>query len=310
MQLRASKRAVRGRPFASAGAVALASLAWFAGAAGSPAVGGGLVLQRVGPAPAQIPPLLRRRASSVAPPDAPLAIKDDLPSTRWVVPRFTVDTRSPTGETTLVAVRNPNPFTVNGGIVYFSVHSAELMRKGFELASKEILTVNLRDVPAVVDAADPDGLARGWVRVTSATHPVTGDFFQVDPGQDFASGMRMFDLERELCRKWEVRFLQGGPFSSGTVIDLLITNPQGADPQRDPRTLIIDVWDEDATRVATYFGWTDQTSLELRADEVVLGVPFGVLRIEFAVGYAQVAATYRAEGRYSVGIKGLCVSFD
>lgn len=167
---------------------------------------------------------------------------------------------------------------------------------------------------AVRDAlVDGDGMARGSVRaylalecpgpsVTSESLVgVFGDYFRVDPVENFASSGRLLHSE-DFGRAWESRFLLGFPFD-GTVCDLYFPTLEAG----ELTTVTLGVIDEDGNAVVL-FGRTKSvgaySTIDLGEDLVPrFGEipPFG--RIGFLSSYPfSVACTARAEGRYSVSL--------
>lgn len=178
--------------------------------------------------------------------------------------------------------------------------------------------------------------------IATADNVLWGDVFFVDPGNDYAQGMEavgiwadpaQFDLPREytfygrlanwgsyddrtpLPRRWEQRFLNGGPFNGGT--DLIVWQ-EPADPAATPiacaahppwypLTATIEVWDEDSNGPATL---PDNTfplvTQRVNLDDLPspsLPYDFGWLRLLSRAG-AWVVPAMSAEGRYSIALDG------
>jgi hypothetical protein len=191
------------------------------------------------------------------------------PSSDLLLPWFEVHLAE--GRTTLFAVGNSAAEAVTVKASVTSNWGIPVLERSFELAPGEVRTVNLRDwvvagdVPAPAlgkkqlahvqaaltgqpspkdglyygaqaDPFDP-ALAAGFVtlRVKSAPRhdSLWGDYFWVDPGQDFAEGELLVNIDElsscgSLCDHHRVRFLDGGGFDGGTK--LVVWTPRRRQP--------------------------------------------------------------------------------
>jgi hypothetical protein len=77
-------------------------------------------------------------------------------------------------------------------------------------------------VPGI--SADPQtGFKTGYVTLDSwPADAMTGDYFRVDPTNNFASGDELVNPERSPCLHWDSRFFNGGVFSGGTTFTFLV----------------------------------------------------------------------------------------
>jgi hypothetical protein len=155
-----------------------------------------------------------------------------------------------------------------------------------------------------------DGFRRGWARIIADDGPISADYFQIDPGNDFAAGSRPVDLDAgEFCSQATVRFLIGGGFSGGTKLFFMLDSPLGGDVNTDPPSITGDVYLEDSTFVGSFEIYTNNFTLEVDAADLVdPGTNFGSFDIffenNFAGGY--VHGEYKANNRFSVSLKGVC----
>lgn len=230
-------------------------------------------------------------------------------TTRLLVPWYEVDRRSAGGKTTLIAVRNTQSNRLNDVTIDFhSVDGELLAQRDVELGPLETVTLNLRSIRDL--EADSDGIARGYAIVDSFWN-VTGDSFQVTPGQNFATGERLAD---NLCDEWDLRFLSGGGFGGGTDVKLYVRNPLGGDPQSDDPTVRVTAVTESGDVIGSRNLFLEDRAQALTADDILAplgGAPSccGSLIFDFAReadgGFVQ--GTYSAEDRYSVGLQGTCL---
>jgi hypothetical protein len=172
----------------------------------------------------------------------------------------------------------------------------------------ETRTFNLRDNPGL--AADGDGFARGFVEITTTgnsdqTPVLAGDYFQVDVGDNFATGDRLV-RGSDLCDDATVRFLELPLPGSGTRLTVWIANPRGSGPA-DPPSFTVRVFDEPGNEVGvpTEFR-VDAHALELEAS-LLSALSFGTLRFDFGNSNGgTVYAESSAQGRFSIGVTSQC----
>ncbi len=224
-----------------------------------------------------------------------------------IVPLFEVDTSSVSGTTTLFAVRNLTGSSRGVDITYYTVDGLEQRSDFINLDARETHTVNVRDVAGL--DTDPDGFKRGYIEVfgiadTDGSPTFAGDFFQVDVGDDFATGERMRRLS-EACEVESLRFLEFALPGSGTEITVWLQFPQGTGAG-DPSSLVVRRYDEAGNFLGTTSFKTNDHVLQISASDLA-AVPFGTFELDFGnsgrgFGYAESAT----QGRFSVGVDSQC----
>jgi hypothetical protein len=238
---------------------------------------------------------------------APRAKSDTGPSYQLWVPFFEVDGNNPAGVTTLFAVRNRGAHTVNVHYWYYQPDvSGQVVRTG-TLAPHQTQTINIRDVPGI--AADPaTGFKRGFVVMNTDDYSPTlmGDFFRVDPTNNFASGDALVSADTT-CHHWDSRFLNGGPFTGGTTFTFFLglNDSGGISP-----AVVGQVYDEPGTHRGTVQIYTADHVFEVNTAELpaaILGT-FGAIEwtVQNPIASSVILATYRASGRYSVEVPSMC----
>lgn len=256
--------------------------------------------------PATAPPATAPPVTRSTDPASGLVPRVDSPSTVLLVPFYEVDTLSPTGTTTLFAIRNltDNPTTLS--IAYLSTTGA-LHSETVMVGPLETYTRNVRDVAGL--GVEGDGFARGLIRVGPAPGTVqpanlTGDFLQVNVRDNFATGDRMIQAA-DVCNYIEVRFLT---FGSGTEFRLLVNNPQGTDPATDFPSVSLQVYGEDGNYYAGFNFFTNSPTVYFNTDDLALPIAFGTIVFSFDHSNGGfVYAEYSAEGKFSVGMNGSCL---
>lgn len=230
--------------------------------------------------------------------DARTDEKVDPPANDFFVPYFAVDTTASSGTTTLFGVRNPAGDGRQLLVLYAAPDGTELDQEQVVLSPGATFTRNLRDLGL---PADPDGFARGWVRI-SADGPIVGDYLQVDLGNDFATGDRLVAFD-DFCTEQEIRFLDVG---SGTVLHVMLNAPQGTNVQADPASVVVRPIDEAGNALPAAAIYTDAFSFSLEA-EAITAAKFGTFVLDFTNSNGGVVfGEYSAGGRFSVGMNGAC----
>jgi hypothetical protein len=257
-------------------------------------------------------------AANAEPPPSP-PTKAATAATRLLLPMYTVDTVDPTGSTTILAVRNQIDMSTMVVFRYYSTDRPQAPQHSETviLPGKAVHPVNIAFIEEL--AADADGIARGYV-IIEGLDPWTsiqGDYFQVSPGEDFATGFRLVNTtpassHYELCSLFTVRFLNGGPFDGGTRLVIWRELDVPSDPGET--AFSVAVYDEPGELLMVRDFQTDQTVLDISANEVLqplLSTEFGVFEFQFGAGVVgHVSAQMSAEGRYSVGLEASCGDFD
>ncbi|MEO1084969.1 MAG: hypothetical protein AAFY88_12060, partial [Acidobacteriota bacterium] len=252
--------------------------------------------------------------------------KRAVPSGDVLVPLFEVDTTDPAATTTLWALRNDSLESVDVEVLYYEPDAPQAFQRRdvFTLAAKSIKTVNIRFVENL--EVGPDGFARGYVifrALTDGFDQLQGDYFLITPGQNFASGFRMINIDEgsvhnELCRKATIRFMRGGGFSGGTTYRVWFeadTPPSGA------QTVVnYAVFDEQGNLIIEAELPVEESAFDVDI-ATLLGpfqgqVNFGAVEFSFSgsVGtpprnrLGTVSGVLDALGSYSVGIEASCSS--
>lgn len=238
--------------------------------------------------------------------------KLDKPSAALYLPYFENDVTGGSFKATLFAVRHPGgaPATT-GSVKYFDVQGNLRTIEPFMLAPNAVFSRNLRDVPGLV--TDPDGFSRGFALIESVGTPLSGDFFQVDPNGNFATGGRLIGTT-DLCTLWDFRFALGGAFDGGTTLQIFVNQPLGIGPSDPPSAAVI-VYDEAGMAFGTVGLQMNQNAVSVDVGDITAALPggigpvFGSLWIGFgpATGGGYIQGTYTAENRYSVSAKGSCL---
>lgn len=222
-----------------------------------------------------------------------------------VVPGFSVAVDEPSGPTTLVAIRNTSDEPTTATVAY---HGAEVLEspvwsEDVPLAPQATVTwdvrsklENLSSVPVVL------GEARGLIVITEDAGTdapnLVGDYFLLDPGNDFASGARLGrERPATLCMREEVRFVE---FGSGVRLRIVLD---------EPGTFTYSAYSESGEVLVERESFTASSHLLiLDLAELVTGANFGTLVFDFStVGGGSVTAKYEAFGRFSVSMPGACV---
>lgn len=226
-----------------------------------------------------------------------------------LVPFFRVDTTDPAGTTTLFAVRNLTDAHVSAGIEYFTVQGVSQRIDDVMLGPHDTVTVNVRDIPGLATAMD--GFSRGYVEISTAGNPdmtpvLAGDFFQVDVGNDFATGDRLV-RQIQLCTDASVRVLKFPLPGSGTVLKVWLTSPRG-NGGGDPPSFTVQAYDEDGNAVGAPIPVkTGNHALAYDAATFSAGLAFGTLHFDFSnSGGGMVYAESSVQGRFSVGVTAQC----
>jgi hypothetical protein len=237
-----------------------------------------------------------------------------------MVPMFKINRTSATAETTLIAVRNVTGQAHDVVISYFVDHvfSAAVLPdhvETFSLAAEATRTINLRDRPQLTGGQGSDAIIRGWVLVehgdAGTGDVLSADYFRVDDAQNFATGERMVDVDASYtCTVWDLRYVAGGAFSGGTRLEVFIDTPLGfATP-----SFAVNFFDEPGNALGTVTVSTTLQVVELNVAQLLdllpgSPSPFGAMEIFFQPGTngGLVRASYRAQGKFSVGLDGTCV---
>lgn len=235
-------------------------------------------------------------------------------TSKLVVPYFEVDTLDPGGITLLYAIRNESTAPIQVDIKYYEIDSpfAPQRTDRVTLAAKEIKTINVRDVGNL--EIDGDGFKRGYIRFeqVAGTGVLSGDFFRVDPDDNFASGYRMVNADPanasdERCSIFTFRFLKGGIFSGGTQIFYWLDSTV----LPGPSAIAYSIYDEPGNLVISgVLSNTDRVASKISIDQLLTGpaaaLNAGAVEIQFTGFLGHVAGRISASERFSVGFEGVC----
>ncbi len=228
-----------------------------------------------------------------------------------VVPGFAVDTTDPSGATTFFAVRNTTDADLDVEIAYHgeTVGDEALRVDSMTLAAHETLPQNVRS--DLSDLPDSGGFATGLVLINetaaggarskgAAAGHLVGDYFRLDPGNDFGAGDRLVRPGEDFCQRQEIRFVD---FGSGSELTILLDQPQGAAGSSYSYT----AYDEAGQMVTSDEVATASHLSVLDVGELVAGESFGTVLFDFtAAGGGWVSARYSAFGRFSLELEGAC----
>ncbi|MFY9819809.1 MAG: hypothetical protein WAM82_00400 [Thermoanaerobaculia bacterium] len=141
------------------------------------------------------------------------------PESDLILPYFEV---GPGSATTLFAVRNESENEVKIRYEYFFSNGTSLHTGTSSLSAHATLTVNPRDPAQGIQ--DTTGYVQIGVAGGEAHQRIlSGDFVRIDPTRGLASGGALVDTDLhrsppQLCRRWNVRFLQGVPQDATTDV--------------------------------------------------------------------------------------------
>lgn len=237
--------------------------------------------------------------------------KIEEPTTFYILPFIKIDPVVADGDFTLLSIRNEHSAINTVTIDFFPPDSlaSPVLTLTNAMLSKEVWSLNLRaEVMAL--PTDADGIRRGWARIMATDGPISADYFQLDPANDFAAGSRPVDLDaNEFCSQASARFLVGGGFTGGTKVFFMLDDPLGGNSNTDPPSVTGDVYLENSTFVNSFELYTDNYTLEVDAADLIdPSANFGSMDIffenSFSGGYAHVE--YKANNRFSVSVKGVC----
>jgi hypothetical protein len=248
------------------------------------------------------------------------AAEPDAASTttsRLLLPYYEVETNKADGISTLFALRNESLASIEVDILYYEVDAPAAPQKTerVTLTAKQVKTVNIRDVQNL--EVDGDFFARGYAvfQTVGAAGPVlSGDYFRVDPANDFAVGERLADIsptssKDERCSIYSVRFIRGGVFSGGTRMFYWLDS---STLQTDPGTMTYSVYNE-AGQLLTLgqIPTPDVVSGGINLESILGNLPpteiAGVVEIQFKSGLlGHIALEMRAFSRFAVSFTAAC----
>lgn len=217
--------------------------------------------------------------------------------TAWFIPHYRVD-QTAFADTTLWAVRNETGGSIELLAEYFREDGVLEANPIVSVPVHGVHTANVRDVPGLsFDTSE------GYIRLTP-TGAISADYFQVDTSRDLAVG-GVAVTPADFCQSWSARFASFSP-GSNSVLTFLFNNPQGNDPA-DPYTVEGNVYNEAGDFLGSFALRTRFFTAQIPVTNLTFGSSFGSM--EFIInglsgGHASVA--HNAEGRFSVGMEGIC----
>ena len=281
-------------------------------AAGSAAADEGVVFEAVASPPVEPAPVA---------PSGELAPRyTDVTADAFMVPFFRFERGNLTGETTLIAIRNASDQAHDVDVTYWVDHvfdpDAEPdLVQSFSLIADEVVTLNLRDLAELDGGAGDDNIIKGWLMVQhrdATGDPLSADWFQVDPGENFATGGRMIDIDHTYtCAQWDFRYITGSGFEGGTELRVFIDTPLGLGTP----SFNVSFFSEAGAFLGSVNAVTNRQVADVDVEAELLSLLPGSLPengsmvITFSEGTngGIVLGTYSAEDRYSIGLNGTCI---
>lgn len=235
-----------------------------------------------------------------------------------VMPYFRVTSNNST--VSLFALRNVTGSAVTVSSQFFLADGTDVAFED-DIAAFATLTINLRDLPLPSNGAVVEGMATFSVvdpgtTIPNGTEAILGDYFLVDPGNDFATGDPL-TTDSEFCNRFNTRFADGGIFD-GSSFNIVAPNFVAANaPNFDPGSGLADlftasVYDEAGNLVDQFIGrasgivFASSTS-ELETSGITLP-QFGSIEWTFVNNqFGFISWSMNAAGRFSVGMLGDCL---
>lgn len=219
-----------------------------------------------------------------------------------MLPGYSLDTSTPGGPTSFLAVRNTTSAPQNINVSYYgeSLDDGPLRVDNVNLGAQGTYTHNLR---ANLQGLDPDadGVANGFVVVTDGSggaENLTGDVLRVDFANDFATGERLLGFD-DFCLSQEIRFVD---FGSGSEFNVVLQ-----DPPASGTVMTVTSFDEAGNQLAQV-NVTDRSQVQrIPITNLVANQSFGTLVFDFGPSQGGVVtARYSAFGRFSTELRGAC----
>lgn len=220
-----------------------------------------------------------------------------------ILPGYGVDLADPDGPTTLLGLRNTSAGPLAFEVEYHGNEVTDTPRRvdPVELAAGATFATDVRHDPTGLDP-DADGFAEGlmFIRRGDGALPLEGDYFQVDSGNDFATGNRLVRPE-DFCHVQEIRFLD---FGDGTQLRVLIDLPRDA----EEASFSYDFYDQSGELISSGdYVTSDHLNVIDAASIAPAGVRFGTVVFDFtAAAGGWVSGRYSAFGRFSVELGAAC----
>ena len=227
-------------------------------------------------------------------------------SSTFILP-WIIDDTAPDANATLFAVTNESfgEDAVNVSLTFYDESFDEITGDLFTLDNNELRPFNTRLVPGLVTA--PGAVNRGILEILS-DGVLSADFFDVNFGENFASGDRALTLA-DFCPLWRVRFLRFPGPGGGTELTFILNGPHGFGDKAPP-TISGEVFTEGGTFVNSFALQTDAWILQLDALDLVIGeAEFGTIVIQLdttIMPNGVVFEKHSAFSRFSLGVLGVC----
>lgn len=238
---------------------------------------------------------------------APVAERAQRLGSTFLVPHYETTVDAPNQTSTLVAVRNEASEINLFEIEIFDEFGNTYFQDLVSLAEKETWTANFRDLLAGAPGVFTGVPTTGYATVVG-TATLTVDYFQVDTANDFATGGAAFRTV-DFCDDFRLRFLNGGGFDGGTIVQYYAPTPLGGNPATDPPTVTGTVYDEAGTVINTFGIYSNRRSEAFDVSGIISGSePFGSIDWTFENPEGGIVLeTHDALGRFSVRVPGFCL---
>ncbi|MEL7059029.1 MAG: hypothetical protein AAGN46_03270 [Acidobacteriota bacterium] len=240
----------------------------------------------------------------------PAPTRDPNTATRLLLPFYETEVANFLGPSTLYALRNESTNPVEVTVRYYELDAPQAPQRTdiLVLGNKEVRPIAIRGVENL--EVDPDGIARGYVTFETTTPgaALQGDYFQATPGEGFAVGSRLVDLDTEVCTVLSQRFILGGGFDGGTQITLWLDVDSLPLP---PAAVAYSLYGEGGgTPLKSDLLVIDEAAVRFSIEDLFdagSSLSSGALEIQLGAGVrGHVSATFDASGLYSVGFPATC----
>jgi hypothetical protein len=226
-----------------------------------------------------------------------LHASERVPFNSATTTRFTIE-QAPGHQTLLIAVHNASDTTVTVRIAVLREDGAGVVSQAKNVKARATWTVNLHDWALPYTS----GVFNGSANISADKEVLIGDEISVDPSQAFSHANQLIPVGGSCaptCTRHIVRYLSGGAFDGGTVF----TVSRGFTFTNEFQATL---YDEQGGTEGPQFVSGKPTNFALDIDELAPVSPFGVAYFDFGTASAQVMATYRSGGKYSVQVESWC----
>lgn len=219
-----------------------------------------------------------------------------------MVPGYQIDTTTPGGATSFLAIRNTANGPTDINVAYYGedLDAGPLRVDPVSLAPRQTYTHNLRANLSGLDP-DADGTASGFVVVTESgggAKNLTGDVLRVDFANDFATGERLLAFD-DFCPEQEIRFVD---FGSGSEFNVVLR-----DPPSSGAAMTVTVLDEAGNQLSQVNVADGRQVQRIPITDLINNQSFGTLVFDFSASHGGVVTgSYSAFGRFSTELRGAC----